>query len=396
MGSDPTPTPVGVSDGTTAGLTAPQAAHELRLALAAADLPLRERVCRLNAIGLRKPSWKGKVKSACKKLKAGINKQKYDLFYDVALLVAWCAEGGPPSSMGVPELRRKLLVSLRVHTLARSSDLAQCVPALWEHQGRFYLRFLDKNFRNRLLVISGRTLTLFLNYLKYVCTAPSPFLFRHLTNPAKALGADALSRMVLQVMTEVGIDTHVFKAHSLRGAGATAFMARGVSQALTRQRGGWGPSQSFEQHYCRLHQQVDWEGVLTQALRGPQAKQDEDSQDVVLEGVRYHLTGPAPGPAAPHSSLVPAEGGDPSGELPEVASVGAECSQPSSPQPEPTKEGEGRGDKGSEHEALHHLNLLCHPLFHGKIAMEDESILYLASDTFKLNLGAGGGGGHAH
>ena len=225
------------------------------------------------------------------------------------------------------------------------------------------MRFLDKNFRNRLLSISGRTLTLFLNYLRYVHTYPSPFLFRHLTDPRKALTSDALARLVLQVMQEVGIDTHLFKAHSVRGAGATAFMAHGVSQALTRQRGGWGSAQSFEQHYNRLHQLVDWEGVLSGALRGPYPQTNLDADEAVssssinnptiitVQGLEYRLVDKPPGPLA-EGSLVPGDGRDPLGKPPELASVSAECSQPSSPQPEPTEEGEGRGDKGSEHKAL--------------------------------------------
>ena len=168
-----------------------------------------------------------------KKLKWGINKQKYDLFYDVSHPVAWWAEGAP-SAMGVPELRHKLLVTLRVHTLARSSDLVEGAPTLWEHQGRLYLRFLAKSFCSRLLVIFRRKPTLF--HLKYVCTTPSLFQIRHLTNLDKALGSGDLSQMVLQDRYP-----HVQGAILVGGGRGTAFMVCRMPQALIYRRSGCPP-----------------------------------------------------------------------------------------------------------------------------------------------------------
>jgi hypothetical protein len=58
------------------------------------------------------------------------------------------------------------------------------------------------------------------------------------------------------------VDVSLFKSHSLRGASATAMLAAGVPQNVTRQRGGWADDRAFEKHYARLHQVVDWEAAL--------------------------------------------------------------------------------------------------------------------------------------
>jgi hypothetical protein len=128
-------------------------------------------------------------------------------------------------------------------------------------------------------------------------------------------------------MAASGIDVKAFQAHSLRGAAATYFLSRGVSQTLTRQRGGWTNPGSFEKHYARLHQQVDWSLCLSQG----------SNPDTVV---------PPGGPAPPF--------GNPGGKemaLPNVLFRAAK-----SPLTEPTEEGEGGGDEQARNNTLGFLN----------------------------------------
>ena len=120
-----------------------------------------------------------------------------------------------------------------------------------------------------MLSITERTLSLFLEYLSRVHHSPCPFLLRHLKHHDRAMSADAVASTVLKSMGEVGIPTSMFKSFSLRGASATAMMAHGASQALTRQRGGWSSSSAFDCHYARLHQVVDWEVLLSRSVSRP-------------------------------------------------------------------------------------------------------------------------------
>ena len=104
---------------------------------------------------------------------------------------------------------------------------------------------------------------------------------------------------------------------------------KGAPKDLTRQRGGWSSIQSFEKHYNRLHQVVDWEAVLSQSVER-------------LVGANTHT------PKRPARPFVPTHLGD----LLEETSVSAECSALTTPSSEPTEEGGEGGVEGSEHEAL--------------------------------------------
>ena len=116
-------------------------------------------------------------------------------------------------------------------------------------------------------------------------------------------------------MQSFGFNTSHFKAHSVRGAAATAMLANGAPQDLTRQRGGWSNPQAFDRHYARLHQALDWDALLQKSL---------------LRTV-------------PLSPL---------GERLEDASVSAGCSALTTPTTFPTKEGNSGGVEGREQPAL--------------------------------------------
>ena len=79
-------------------------------------------------------------------------------------------------------------------------------------------------------------------YLAHVSSHPAPFLIRYSKDFRQCLGSEAVAKAALKVMESCRIDTTIFKAHSVRGAATTAFLASGVDQTLTRQRGG-GPIQ---------------------------------------------------------------------------------------------------------------------------------------------------------
>ena len=184
----------------------------------ATDRPLKRRLADLQTIP--DPS----AKRALTRVRSAA--AAYDLFYDVSPLVEFYTQGHV-RDLTHSDLRSKCLVALRIVTLARSADLAHCLPNIWRHQGDHYIRFLDKNCKNRLIRLTGRALDLTAHYLLSVYSSPCPFLFRYISNHFKALTSETLAKLMLDVMHLVGIDTSLFKAHSVRGAAATAFMAGG-------------------------------------------------------------------------------------------------------------------------------------------------------------------------
>ena len=93
------------------------------------------------------PQLASKIEFAIKSLNRSRNKAQYDLFYDVQPLVQF-VNSDPVKTMTPADLRSKLVVALRLCTLARSADIANLLPALWLNQGQYYCRLKDKMGRD--------------------------------------------------------------------------------------------------------------------------------------------------------------------------------------------------------------------------------------------------------
>ena len=92
------------------------------------------------------------IHNTIKRLKHTSSKAKYDMFFDVTPLVRLCS-ARDPKTMTDTTLRRSLILSLRLYTLARSSDLSNIVPVIWEMQHVYYLKLMDKSGKQRLLSV---------------------------------------------------------------------------------------------------------------------------------------------------------------------------------------------------------------------------------------------------
>jgi len=171
-------------------------------------------------------------------VKAPRSRAKYDDFYDASPVLDK-AVSGEPHSMPVELLQNKCIVIFRNILISRSADLATLQPYLFTSQNRFYVRFLDKVGKWRNHFVTGRLLRLLSEYLKRVCSHPCFFAFRQAKNARAPLGPEYIAKVALKAMADAGIDTAEWKAHSLRGAAATLFMAEGVPGAVVQARGGW-------------------------------------------------------------------------------------------------------------------------------------------------------------
>jgi len=94
--------------------------------------------------------------------------------------------------------------------------------------------------------------------------APTPvffFAFGQVKNARAPLGPEYIAKVALKAMAEAGIGTAEWKAHSLRGAAATHFMAKGVTGAGVLARGGWASAATMATHYVRRHQLIPQGGT---------------------------------------------------------------------------------------------------------------------------------------
>ena len=181
--TQPAPRPLGLKSGPLPMEDLYDGDSELTTSLAhveaTTDIPLQERVTHLQTLAASHPSEMPQILNTIKCLKHISSKTKYVMFFDVTPLVHLCAHGAP-HSMTDATLRSRLILSLRLYTMARSSDLSNIVPVVWELQSVHCLKPMDKSGKQHLLSIMNRTSALLTEYLLRVHTHPSSYLLCHL------------------------------------------------------------------------------------------------------------------------------------------------------------------------------------------------------------------------
>ncbi len=195
-----------------------------------------------------------------KELKSQASQPKYDAFFDVRPLFL---EGVRLATSDVEEdVRLAALVLLRLTTFCRSADLESMIPGFILSQNLVMVRFSAKGNMSRTLAVSGWTLYALLAYLNAVKDCPCEAFFRCLDNHHKPLTVERIAKLVLLLMNRLGVDTNVFKAHSLRGASASTALSSGVAPRFVQQRGAWKSDTVFDEHYGRGHQLLDWDKMF--------------------------------------------------------------------------------------------------------------------------------------
>jgi integrase len=199
----------------------------------------------------------------------GLKKQraqpKYDCFYEVAPL--WDAAVRLTASDSLNAVRTGTIVMLKLTTFMRSADVANCLPSLFCHMGDIFIRTVAKGDIGRSFTVKGAVLEGLVRWCLLTKTAATLTLFTHLPDARLSLGSERIAKISLALMGECGVQTSLFKAHSLRGAAATAALLRGTDATFVRERGGWADGPTFQRHYGRAHQHMDWAPSCA-ALRG--------------------------------------------------------------------------------------------------------------------------------
>ena len=76
-------------------------------------------------------------------------------------------------------------------------------------------------------------------------------LFLSVIKPFKPVSSSTIARWIKEILALSGIDTDIFKAHSTRGAAATAAVDKGVSISEILQLGDWSQVNTFQKFYYR-------------------------------------------------------------------------------------------------------------------------------------------------
>lgn len=266
------------------------------------------------------------IQQACQRVKRTQSKAKYPVFYDIKPLLTWAFESNKsPQEYDKETLLDMVLMQLRLTTMMRTVDAANLVWALWHQDEQYYVKTTTKTGECIAHNVTGRTLTCLLEYMCRHIDHPAMFMFRYIKDPGQCLGSERLAKRLLQRMETLGVNTEIWKAHSLRGATATHLMAKGVPQSMVQARGNWTSTATLDKYYNRLHQQQDWSELLTC---------NTSKLEKIRLGVKEQETPPMGGNAPVRQT--------------------ATCAEPSLPSslPETTKEvGRGEGGRGGTAQA---------------------------------------------
>ena len=227
------------------------------------DIPALQRQRMIKAIEDTYPSLLPEAAKVRARLTKQGNGPKYEVFYNVKPIVEHVQNNATRAEqLSKVDLTHITVTAVRLSTLMRSVDLSNTTSGLFEYDNRYYLRYVDKNGKKKTQVIAGATLKLITAYLYSTRSTPALHLIRHVNNDALCTRADRLAKFSVQVMETCGVDTTVFKAHSIRGASATYLLYLGVPKSLIQAHGFWSSSQTLDDYYARLHMLLDWDDLL--------------------------------------------------------------------------------------------------------------------------------------
>ena len=135
------------------------------------------------------------------------------LFFTVKAMVQWTFDG----VLVGPSLLDQVITQLRLLTMMRSSDVANLMSGILTFQDIFLVRTTDKGGLERYFNVGGLCLHSLCKYMVQHVQSPAPHLLRYLDRPNRCLGSERVAKRFLGVLNQHGVDTTIFKAHSLRG-----------------------------------------------------------------------------------------------------------------------------------------------------------------------------------
>ena len=86
----------------------------------------------------------------------------------------------------------------------------------------------------------------------------NPVVFLTSTKPHSPASSATIARWIKSALTEAGIDTTIFKAHSVRGASTSAAAEAGISIPEILEAADWSNQSTFERFYYRPRKSVSF------------------------------------------------------------------------------------------------------------------------------------------
>jgi site-specific recombinase XerD len=175
---------------------------------------------------------------------------------------------GPNDGLSFSALSTKLAVLLALSSLCRVSELASIVKdsiVIDDEQAKFSLSVPRKSQRaSALQVITLKkllpvSLACPVEALKQYLSVSEPFrvgakgrlLLLGLRPPRCSVSGSTVARWIKSILSEAGVDTTIYSAHSTRGASASNAANRGVPTDAILSAGCWKSESTFTRFYRR-------------------------------------------------------------------------------------------------------------------------------------------------
>ena len=208
---------------------------------------------------------------------------RYQSTWDVGIVVQHLKGLSPTEEQTLQVLSKKLVTLLALANASRASDIHALdlqYHKFSEEGVLFHISSLTKTrrssppktvfiakFEDDSSICPVRTLQVYIKKTKHLRKSGKNGglpLFISVRKPHEAVSSATISRWVKQVLTESGIPTDIFKAHSVRAASSTAAKTKGVAVTDIMQTAGWSRSSTFEKFYYKPIEQTTYSRTVLQ------------------------------------------------------------------------------------------------------------------------------------
>ena len=172
---------------------------------------------------------------------------RYSETWDVSIFTRYIDSLGPNSEITLSDLTHKLTMLLALTRPSRSADLAN----------------LNLQFNNHLCPVN--TLRTYEERTKKLRGEESR-VFIAVIKPHKAVASCTIARWLNNILTKSGINTNIFKAHSVRSASVSTAANAGITTNDILKVADWSNATVFQKYYYKPERDPTFEKTVLSKL----------------------------------------------------------------------------------------------------------------------------------
>jgi len=197
---------------------------------------------------------------------------RYAHTWDVNIVLTYIKQLGENQDLSLRQLSMKLVMLMSLTSASRTSELQALDLRFRQYKPKGVVFKLASLTKKRQLGAPLKECSFasfaedprlcVVQCLKQYETITQPFraitpekaalLFISYVKPHRPVTTQRLAHWIKDLLKEAGVDTAVFKAHSVRGASTSAALKKGVHISDILSTANWNRESTFQRFYCRL------------------------------------------------------------------------------------------------------------------------------------------------